>query len=138
MKLGVHLNFSGNAGEAFAFYEQVFGRKIQIKMTYADAPGGSPIPGDWSTKVMHVSLPLGEQMLLGCDAPPGRSTPMGGFQVSVTLDDSAEVTRIYNALQEGGSVQMPLGPTFWSALFGMCTDKFGVAWMVGSSAEPRK
>ena len=59
------------------------------------------------------------------------SKPLGGFQVCVENKDEAEVRRIYDALKEGGSVQMPLSPTFWSPLFGMCTDKFGVGWMVG-------
>jgi PhnB protein len=80
---------------------------------------------------MHASISLGDGTLMGCDAPQGSSTPMGGFQISVQSKDSAEVKRIYEALAEGGSVQMPLTKTFWSPLFGMCTDKFGVAWMVG-------
>jgi len=67
---------------------------------------------------------------MGCDAPPGRAQALGGFQISVSMPDEAEVKRIYAALSEGGSVQMPLAPTFWSPLFGMCTDKFGVGWMV--------
>jgi PhnB protein len=79
---------------------------------------------------MHMSLPLGDGMLMGCDAPAGRSKPMGGFQVSVSMKDAAEVKRIYEALAAGGSVEMPLAPTFWSPAFGMCTDKFGVGWMV--------
>jgi PhnB protein len=131
MKLNVHLNFTGNCKEAFALYEEALGSKIVMSMTYSEAPGGSPVPADWSDKVMHTSINLGDGLLMGCDAPPGRTTPVGGFQVSVESADAAEVTRIYDALKDGGSVQMPLAPTFWSPLFGMCTDKFGVAWMVG-------
>jgi PhnB protein len=89
-----------------------------------------PVPPEMKDKVMHMSMPLGSALLMGCDAPPNRATPMGGFQVSVSLTDEAEVKRLYAALSEGGSVQMPLMKTFWSPLFGMCTDKFGVAWMV--------
>jgi PhnB protein len=131
MKLNVHLNFNGNAAEAFAFYEKALGKKIQFKMTWGEAPKGAPMPPGWDDKIMHISMPLGTGILMGCDAPPGSSTPIGGIQVSVETDDQAEVTRVYEALKEGGSVQMPLAPTFWSPLFGMCTDKFGVAWMVG-------
>ena len=79
---------------------------------------------------MHTSMPLGSMLLMGCDAPPERKPVIGGFQVSVSSTDEAEVKRLYAALSEGGSTQMPLTPTFWSPLFGMCTDKFGVAWMV--------
>jgi PhnB protein len=100
-------------------------------MTYGEAPAGVPVPPDWKDKVMHTSIPLGDGRLMGCDVPPERATPLGGFQVCAESKDEAEVKRIYEALKEGGSVQMPLAPTFWSPLFGMCTDKFGVGWMVG-------
>ena len=130
MHLSVHLNFQGNCAEAFAFYQSVFGDKGAFLMKYSDAPAGAPVEPDWAEKVMHTSLPLGDGMLMGCDAPAGRSKPMGGFQVSVSMQDAAEVKRIYEALAAGGSVEMPLAPTFWSPAFGMCTDKFGVGWMV--------
>ena len=131
MRMNVHLNFTGNCAEAFAFYAKVFKADNPFQITYGDAPQGSPVPPDWGGKVMHTSVPVGDALLMGCDAPPGKSTPLGGFQVCTESKDEAEVKRIYEALKEGGSVQMPLAPTFWSPLFGMCTDKFGVAWMVG-------
>jgi PhnB protein len=131
MRLSVHLNFQGNCAEAFAFYTMVFKADNPFQITYGDAPKGSPVPPDWSGKVMHASIPVGDGLLMGCDAPPDKSTPLGGFQVSVETKDESEVRRIYEALSQGGSVQMPLAPTFWSPLFGMCTDRFGVAWMVG-------
>jgi PhnB protein len=130
MQMNVHLNFQGNCGEAFEFYKQVFGDSNAFTMKYGDAPGGSPVPPDWNDKVMHTSIKLGDGLLMGCDAPQGLSTPIGGFQISVESKDEGEVKRIYEALKEGGSVQMPLAPTFWSPMFGMCTDRFGVAWMV--------
>ena len=130
MKTDLHLVFTGQCSEAFAFYEKTFNSKIQMCMKYGEAPAGAPVPADMKDKVMHTSMPLGSALLMGCDAPPDKSSPMGGFQISVSLTDEAEVKRIYTALSEGGSVQMPLMPTFWSPLFGMCTDKFGVAWMV--------
>jgi PhnB protein len=129
--MNVHLNFQGNCAEAFGFYKTVFGAKNAFTMKYGEAPEGSPVPPDWKDKILHTSIPMGEGQLMGCDAPQGRSTPIGGFQISVQSKDEPEVKRIYEALKEGGSVQMPLAPTFWSPLFGMCTDKFGVAWMVG-------
>jgi PhnB protein len=131
MKMNVHLNFEGNCAAAFEFYKKVFGATNDFAMKYGEAPPGMPVPPDWKDKVMHTSIPLGDGRLMGCDAPPGRSTPIGGFQISVEAKDEAEVKRIYEALKEDGSVQMPLAPTFWSPLFGMCTDRFGVAWMVG-------
>jgi PhnB protein len=131
MQMSVHLNFQGNCAEAFAFYAQVFKTKQLFQMKYGDATESAPVPPDWKDKIMHASIPLGDGRLMGCDTPPGRSTPLGGFQVCVETKDEAEVRRIYDALKESGSIQMPLAPTFWSPLFGMCTDKFGVGWMVG-------
>jgi|SRR5665213_2428865 len=131
MQMNVHLNFQGNCAEAFDFYKKVFGAKDAFAMKYGEAPAGMPVEADWKDKIMHTSIPLGDGLLMGCDAPQGRSTPIGGFQVSVESKDEAEVKSIYEALKVGGSVQMPMSSTFWSPLFGMCTDKFGVAWMVG-------
>jgi PhnB protein len=134
MKMNVHLNFQGNCEEAFEFYKKVFGATNAFAMKYSEAPEGMPVPPDWKDKIMHTSIALGDGLLMGCDAPPGSSTPFGGFQISVESKDEAEVKRIYDALREGGTVQMPIAPTFWSPMFGMCTDKFGVAWMVGISS----
>ena len=131
MQMNVHLNFHGTCADAFELYKKVFGAKNAFAVKYGDAPAGQPVPPDWNDKIMHTSIPLGDGLLMGCDAPPERSTPIGGFQISVQSKHEAEVNRIYEALKTGGSVQMPIGPTFWSPMFGMCTDKFGVAWMVG-------
>ena len=130
MDTNLHLVFPGTCREAFAFYEKTFNSKISMTMTFGDAPAGSPVPPDSKDLVMHTSMPVGSILLMGCDAPPGREQKLGGFQISVSMPDEAEVKRIYAALSEGGSIQMPLSPTFWSPLFGMCTDKFGVGWMV--------
>lgn len=131
MRTDLHLVFGGNCREAFAFYEQVFGSKINMTMTYGEAPAGMPVPPDSAKLVMHTSMPLGEMMLKGCDAPADRREPIGGFQICVSSTDEAEVRRIFAALSDGeGHVTMPLTPTFWSPLFGMCKDRFGVGWMV--------
>ena len=130
MKTDLHLHFDGNCTEAFAAYEKIFNSKIVMTMTYGQAPPGMPVPPEMADKVMHTSLPVGTMLLMGCDAPKDRSKPLGGFQISLTVEDEAEAKRLFDALSEGGSVSMPLMPTFWSPLFGMCTDKFGVGWMV--------
>ena len=131
MKTDLHLVFPGTCSDAFAFYETTFGSKRLMTMTFGEGPPGTPAPPGSKDLVMHTAMPLGGVTLMGCDALPGQPNPMGGFQVSVSEPDEAEVKRWFAALGEGGSVQMPLGPTFWSPLFGMCTDKFGVAWMIG-------
>lgn len=135
MKTNVHLGFQGKCDEAFGFYEKVFGTKRQMTMKYSDAPAGMPVPPDAKDLVMHTSMPVGSIILMGADAPPGRGKPMGGFEISIEDPDQATLKRLFDALSEGGSVFMPLQKTFWSPLFGMCTDKFGVSWMVGAPSD---
>ncbi len=130
MKTDLHLVFSGKCREAFAFYEKTFNSKIQFSMTFGEAPEGSPVPPGSENLILHASMPLGGITLMGCDAPRGREATLGGFQIAVTDPSADEVERLFDELKVDGSVQMPLGQTFWSPLFGMCTDKFGVAWMV--------
>ena len=130
MKTNLHLGFTGNCDAAFAFYETVFGSKRPMTMKYSDAPAGTPHPAGTENLVMHTSLEIGSITLMGADAPPGRGKPFSGFDISLDDPDEAEITRLFAALSEGGSVMMPLAPTFWTPLFGMCTDKFGVNWML--------
>jgi PhnB protein len=136
MTTNLHLVFPGTCRQAFDFYEKIFASKRLVTMTFGDAPPGTPVPDGAADLVMHTAMPLGSITLMGCDAPPGRKQFMGGFQVALNLTDEAEVKRLFAELSAGGSVQMPAGPTFWSPLFGMCTDKFGVEWMVGIPQAP--
>lgn len=130
MKTNLHLGFQGNCDDAFGFYEKVFGAKRLMTMRYGDVPQQTPTPDEATNLVAHTALPLGGITLMGADAPPAKGAPMGGFQIAIDDPDEATVRRIFAALSEGGSVFMPLAETFWSPLFGMCTDKFGVSWMV--------
>ena len=136
MKTSVHLGFTGKCDEAFSYYEKVFGTKRQMTMKYSDAPAGTPVPPDSKDLVMHTSMPVGSIILMGADAPPGRGTPIGGFQICLEDADDATLRRLFAALSDGGSVMMPLEKTFWSPLFGMCTDKFGVGWMLTLPGQP--
>ncbi len=135
MKTNVHLGFQGNCDQAFSFYEKVFGTRRQRTMKYSDAPAGTPVPPGAKDLVMHTAMPVGSIILMGADAPPGMGKPMGGFEISIEDPDQATLKRLFDALSDGGSVFMPLQKTFWSPLFGMCTDKFGVGWMVGAPSD---
>jgi PhnB protein len=131
METNLHLGFNGTCNDAFALYEKTFGTKRITTMTYGDAPPGTPVPEGMKDKVMHTALRVGTITLMGCDAPPEQEDKMGGFQIAITMPEEAEVKRIFAELSEGGVVRMPAQPTFWSPMFGMLTDKFGVEWMVG-------
>lgn len=130
MNTNLHLGFMGNCDAAFSFYETVFSTKRLMTMKWGEAPEGVPCPEGAQELVMHTALQIGSITLMGADAFPGRGRPFGGFDISVDDPDEAEVKRIFAALSEGGGVTMPLAPTFWTPLFGMCTDRFGVSWTV--------
>ena len=87
-------------------------------------------PREWRDKVMHARLIVGDEVLMGSDAPPDRYEPMKGITVTLGVDEPADAERIFSALAEGGTVQMPIQQTFWAARFGMLTDRFGTPWMI--------
>lgn len=129
MDIVTYLTFDGQCEAAFAHYERVFAGKILMTMRYGEAPGNTA-PPDVAARIMHTRLAIGDRLLMGSDAPVGRFSKPQGFAVSVQLDNVADAERIFAALAEGGTVQMPIAETFWAARFGMLEDKFGVPWMV--------
>jgi PhnB protein len=139
MDLHPYLFLTGTAREAMTRYHEIFGGELEI-MTFGDMPAGEeppPFPVDASA-VMHASLMFPDGgLLMASDDPTGDGAGMRGAAISVGLTDADETRRVFEALADGGEVGMPLGETFWAPLFGMCTDRFGVAWMVGiaESAE---
>ena len=134
MQIDPYLSFGGNCEEAFNFYAQCLGGTIEFKMTNADSPMAAQTAPDQLNKIMHISMRVGDRMLLGADAPPQyRSTPQG-FSICVSAKDAAEGQRIFNALAEGAQVNMPFAETFWSPGFGMLVDRFGIPWMVNTNS----
>lgn len=130
MQLNPYLLFNGNCAEAFKFYEQTLGGKIEGLFTYAGSPAAEHAPPEWGDKVLHATLAVGDEKLMGSDAPPGHYEQAKGLSVSLSLDDRDKGERIFNALAEGGTTTMPFSKTFWASGFGMCTDRFGIPWMV--------
>src|SRR5215510_12321831 len=130
MQLVAYLGFNGQCREAFEFYADCFGGKIEAMLPYAGTPAEEHAPPEWHDKIMHARLSVGEAMLMGADGPPGPYTPPGGMSVTIQLKDKNEGERIFNRLAEGGKVQMPFQQTFWAAGFGVCTDRFGIPWIV--------
>ncbi len=128
-----YLFFNGRCDEAIAFYTSALGAEVQMLMRFKDAPPGSqspdcpPSPGD---KVMHASIKIGDAVIMASDGQCGGATHFDGFSLSLSLKDQAKAAKLFHALTEGGKVGMPLGPTFFSPLFGMVEDKFGVDWMI--------
>jgi PhnB protein len=130
MYLNPYLNFAGNCEEAFKFYEKVLGGKIVAMMSHAGTPAEGHVPPEWRSKIMHARLIVGDEILMGSDAPPEHYQAMQGFSVTLGIDDSKEAERVFHALADGGNVKMPIQQTFWATRFGMLVDKFGTPWMI--------
>jgi PhnB protein len=130
MQLNPYLLFDGQCEAAFKFYERCLGGKIEAMMTHAGTPAEEHVPAEWRNKIMHARLVVGDQVLMGSDAPPDRYQEPKGFSVSLTIKDPAEAERLFHELVENGTVQMPIQETFWSARFGMLVDQFGIPWMI--------
>lgn len=130
MQINPYLVFNGQCEQAFRFYEKVLGGKIEAMFLHAGTPAESFVPPEWRSKIMHARLVVGDQVLMGSDAPPDRFEKPQGFSVSLQIKTPADAERIFHALADNGAVRMPLGPTFWAVRFGMCVDRFGIPWMV--------
>jgi PhnB protein len=131
MRLNSYLIFDGKAEAAFNFYAETLRGKIAMLMRFGDAPGAGNASADTRDWIMHVRLEVGDQVLMASDCPPERPYQgINGCSVSIAVDTVAEGERIFNALAEGGSLQMPFEKTFWAERFGMAVDRFGVSWMV--------
>ena len=130
MQIHTYLLFDGTCGEAFRLYERVLGGKIDFIQTNGESPMAGQTPPELRDKVIHVHMTVGDQVLMGSDAPPEHFEKPQGFSVSLGIDDPAEAERVFNALAEGGQVTMPLGKTFWAERFGMLVDRYGTPWMV--------
>jgi PhnB protein len=127
-----YLHFNGQCEEAFEFYEKCLGGKIDGLFRYEAAPAteGQRVPPDWRNKIMHARMRVGDQVLMGMDAPSERFHKPQGFHVNIAVNDVGQGKKIFDALSEKGNVVMPFGPTFWAAGFGMFTDRFAIPWMV--------
>ena len=137
MQVNPYLFFNGNCEEAFKFYAECFGAKIDGLLTHAGTPAEQHVPAEWRDKVLHARLVIGDTVLMASDAPPDhRETPQG-FSVNLQVNDAAEAERIFKALSENGTVKMPMAETFWAKRFGMLLDQFGIPWMVNcEQAKP--
>jgi PhnB protein len=135
MMLSPYLFFDSNCEAAFKFYEKTLGGKIEMMLRNEEGPPEMASPPERKHKIMHARMTIGDQVLMASDAPPDHFHKPQGFSVSLTVKDPAEAERKFKALSEGGSVNMPFGKTFFSKGFGMCSDQFGIPWMVNSPLE---
>ena len=131
-----YLFFNGRCEEAIEFYRKTLGAQVTMMMRFKEnpepmgdgcGPGGVPIPGE---NIMHASFRIGETEVMASDGMGGGKPEFKGFSLSLTAPSDAEAKRLFNALADGGEVQMPMAKTFFASSFGMVADRFGVSWMV--------
>jgi len=130
MQMNPYLSFNGDCEAAFKFYAEHIGGRLGAIFRYGGSPMAGDVPAGWSDKVMHTSLTLGGQVLMGGDAAPDRYEAPKGFSLSLQIEDPAEAERIFHELVQGGQILVPLEKTFWAARFGMAIDRFGIPWMI--------
>jgi PhnB protein len=136
MKISPYLIFNGDCRAAFTFYQQCLQAQLEAMMTFGETPAAEHVPKEHHNLIIHTCLKVGDQMLMASDTTPDRPTPgMSGCSISLNVDSIAEAERVFNALAEGGKVEMPLQATFWAARFGMLVDRFGVAWMINCEKD---
>jgi PhnB protein len=133
MQAQPYLFFEGRCDEAAAYYGRVLGAEVVSRLSYRDSPEPHQpgmIPPGSEDKVMHMVLRLGETTVFASDGRASGEASFKGFAISLTVADGNEAGRVFAGLSDGGQEIVPLGPTFFSTHFGMCADRFGVAWIV--------
>ena len=133
MQVITYLNFKGDCEEAFRFYEQHLGAQPGAIFRYGGSP--MPAPPDWADKVMHGSITIGGQQLMGADVLEDHYEEPRGFSLSIHTRSAEEAERIYQELAKSGQELMPLEKTFWAERFGMVVDRFGIKWMINCEGE---
>jgi PhnB protein len=130
MQMTPYLSFKGQCETAFKFYERCLRGQLGPIFRYAGTPLADQVPADWQHKVMHGSLTVGGQVLMGGDVAPDRYEQPKGFSLSLQIKNAADAERIFHELAQDGKVVVPLEKTFWAERFGMVVDRFGIPWLI--------
>lgn len=129
-----HINFNGNAEEAFNFYKSVFGGEFAVIMRFKDITSpGTPISENEANKIMHIALPIGKNILMGNDVPEvmGRvNENENRSKIAIGAESREEADKLFNGLSAGGNIEVPIADSPWGSYFGMFRDKYGIEWMV--------
>ena len=136
MKVEPYLMFEGRTEEALQFYQQKLGAKVEAIIRFKENPEPKYNPPNSDEKVMHSLFRIGDAQIMASDGNCTGKPGFQGFALTLNAANAAEAKQRFNALAEGGKVQMPLNETFFAKSFGMVADRFGVNWMV--LAEPKK
>jgi len=130
MKLEPYLFFEGRCDEAISFYQKAIGAEVTALMRYREGPGQGSYPPGSEEKVMHANLRIGEVTVMLSDGFCAGQPEFQGFSLCLLPADQAKARQMFESLADGGEVQMQLTETFYSPLFGMVRDRFGLSWMI--------
>lgn len=130
-----YLDFDGRCEEAVEFYRQALGAEVEMLVRFKESPEPHECAAGSEDKIMHASFRIGETQIMASDCHCQGSPAFQGFSLSSSVATEAEADQYFNALAEGGKVEMPLEKTFWSPRFGVVSDRFGVRWMINVIAE---
>jgi len=133
-QINPHINFNGNAEEAFTFYKSVFGGEFAMIVRFKDMSSPEcPVSENEANKIMHIALPIGKNVLMANDVPEsmGRTNENENrSKISISAESKEEADQLFNGLSEGGQIEVPIGESPWGTYFGMFRDKYGIEWMV--------
>jgi PhnB protein len=138
MKVQSYLFFDGRCEEALEFYRRALGAEVTMLMRNRESPEAPPpgaLPPGSDDKIMHASFKVGDTELMASDGRCGGAPAFEGMSLALSVPDDATARQRFDALAAGGQVQMPLAKTFFASSFGMVQDRFGVGWMVMSTAQ---
>jgi PhnB protein len=134
VQINPHINFNGNAEEAFTFYKSVFGGEFAKIMRFKDlASPEFPIAENEANKIMHIALPIGKNILMGNDVPEimGKTNENENrSKIAISTESKEEADKLFNGLSAGGQIEIPIADSPWGSYFGMFRDKYGIEWMV--------
>ena len=129
-----HINFNGNAEEAFTFYKSVFGGEFAKIIRFKDlASSEFPVAKKEENKIMHIVLPIGKTMLMANDVPEimGKTNENENrSKIVITAESKEEADKLFNGLSVGGQIEGPIGDSSWGSYFGCFRDKYGIEWIV--------
>jgi len=133
-QINPHINFNGNAEEAFTFYRSVFGGEFATILRFREMSGpGFQVSEKEADKIMHIALPIGKNVLMANDVPEsmGRTNENENrSKISVSAESREEADRLFNGLSAGGQIEVSMGESPWGSYFGMLVDKFSIQWMM--------
>src|SRR5262245_27570906 len=119
MQMIPYVNFNGQCEAAFKFYQQHLGAQLGPIFRYAGSPMSGDVSADWQDKIMHGSVTIGGQVLMGSDVAPNRYQTPKGISLSLNVKTVSEAEHVFRELAKGGSITVPLEKTFWAVRFGM-------------------